>query len=209
MKLLLSIVAFALLACGAHAQQTMQGGIMESQGASRAAITSGAIGGVSSLGVNVAAPTGIFAIELFDSVTTGGLWLTRDAGGLKGQLKFGRNNAGARQSLVEVSGSSNAAASPNDGIGQAKAANGSAVMTEAFRWTATGVGVKTAANPTEALELAGNFTHTGFIQGTEIADPAAPAANQGRLYFRDNGAGKTQLVVRFPTGAIQVIATEP
>jgi hypothetical protein len=43
----------------------------------------------------------------------------------------------------------------------------------------------------------------------EIADPAAPAPDSGVMYYRDNGAGKTQLVVRFPTGAIQVIATEP
>lgn len=41
------------------------------------------------------------------------------------------------------------------------------------------------------------------------ADPAAPAANKGRVYMRDNGSGKTQYVVRFPTGAVQVLATEP
>jgi hypothetical protein len=60
-----------------------------------------------------------------------------------------------------------------------------------------------------ALDSSGNATFRGYIQGAEIAAPAAPAANTGRLYFRDNGAGKTQLVVRFPTGAVQVIATEP
>ena len=49
----------------------------------------------------------------------------------------------------------------------------------------------------------------GYFEGSEIADPAAPAADKGRLYFKDNGAAKTQLVVRFPTGAVQVIATEP
>lgn len=48
-----------------------------------------------------------------------------------------------------------------------------------------------------------------FLEGVEIADPAAPAANRARVYVRDNGAAKTQLVVRFPTGAVQVIATEP
>ena len=59
------------------------------------------------------------------------------------------------------------------------------------------------------LDANGNATINGFIQGAEVSDPVAPAANTGRLYFRDNGAGKTQLVVRFPTGAVQVIATEP
>jgi|694.fasta_scaffold06600_12 hypothetical protein len=47
------------------------------------------------------------------------------------------------------------------------------------------------------------------IEITEQTDPAAPAANGGRLFLRDNGSGKTQLCVRFATGAIQVIATEP
>lgn len=50
---------------------------------------------------------------------------------------------------------------------------------------------------------------TGYEQFTEIADPAAGAANTGRLYVRDNGSGKSQLCVRFNSGAVQVIATEP
>ncbi|MGB2713510.1 MAG: hypothetical protein WBC51_04980 [Vicinamibacterales bacterium] len=41
------------------------------------------------------------------------------------------------------------------------------------------------------------------------SDPAAPSANEVKLYARDNGAGKTQIVARFNTGAVQVIATEP
>ena len=48
-----------------------------------------------------------------------------------------------------------------------------------------------------------------FAELTEITDPAAPLANQARVYLRDNGAGKTQLVVVFPTGAVQQIAIEP
>lgn len=43
----------------------------------------------------------------------------------------------------------------------------------------------------------------------EVAAPSAPAANTAVFYCRDNGSGKTQLVARFPTGAVQVIATEP
>jgi hypothetical protein len=49
----------------------------------------------------------------------------------------------------------------------------------------------------------------GHMEMVEIADASAPATNRGRLYVRDNGAGKTQLVVRFPSGAVQTIATEP
>lgn len=41
------------------------------------------------------------------------------------------------------------------------------------------------------------------------SDPAAPATNTAILYLRDNGLGKRQLVARFPTGAVQVVATEP
>jgi hypothetical protein len=48
-----------------------------------------------------------------------------------------------------------------------------------------------------------------YLQLAEIADPAAPAANFGRLYVRDNGSGKSQICVRFPTGVVQVLATEP
>lgn len=50
---------------------------------------------------------------------------------------------------------------------------------------------------------------TKFIEVPEISDPAAPAANKARIYCKDTGAGKSQLVVRFPSGAVQVIATEP
>lgn len=48
-----------------------------------------------------------------------------------------------------------------------------------------------------------------YIEVAEMAAPAAPAANKARLFVRDNGLGKTQLCAIFPTGAIQVISTEP
>jgi hypothetical protein len=50
----------------------------------------------------------------------------------------------------------------------------------------------------------------GYIEIEERgSSPSAPAADRARLFVRDNGAGKTELVVRFPTGSSQVIATEP
>jgi hypothetical protein len=48
-----------------------------------------------------------------------------------------------------------------------------------------------------------------YMLMVERADPSAPAANSGVVYMRDNGAGKTQFVARFPSGAVQVMATEP
>lgn len=59
------------------------------------------------------------------------------------------------------------------------------------------------------LGLTNGSTGGGTLEFTEIAAPSAPAANKARLFTQDNGAGKTQLVVRFATGAIQVLATEP
>lgn len=45
-------------------------------------------------------------------------------------------------------------------------------------------------------------------QFSEMSDPSAPAASKVLLYARDTG-GKTELVARFPTGAIQQVAIEP
>lgn len=53
----------------------------------------------------------------------------------------------------------------------------------------------------------GGCLELGEFNGT--TDATAGASNFARLYARDNGAGKTQIVARFPTGAVQVLATEP
>ena len=47
-----------------------------------------------------------------------------------------------------------------------------------------------------------------FVEIAEMSTPAAPGTNRARLFVRDNGLGKTQLCVRFPTGAVKVLATE-
>lgn len=48
-----------------------------------------------------------------------------------------------------------------------------------------------------------------FIEIEEMTSPPAPTLNKARLFVKDNGAGKSQLVVIFASGAEQVIATEP
>jgi len=69
----------------------------------------------------------------------------------------------------------------------------------------------TLNNTAWGVYVAGN--NPSFFGGPlilpEISDPAAPASNSGALYVRDNGGGKSQIVARFPSGAVQVIATEP
>lgn len=47
------------------------------------------------------------------------------------------------------------------------------------------------------------------VQFTEMTAPAAPAANKVILFAQDNGAGKTQLMALFASGAAQQVAIEP
>ncbi len=49
---------------------------------------------------------------------------------------------------------------------------------------------------------------TNYLEFGEIVAPAAPSADLGRLFVRDNGAGKTELCIRMSTGAIIVLGTE-
>lgn len=48
-----------------------------------------------------------------------------------------------------------------------------------------------------------------YHEMAEMSEPAAPSANRARVFVQDNGAGKTQLMVRFPSGVSQQIAIEP
>jgi hypothetical protein len=55
----------------------------------------------------------------------------------------------------------------------------------------------------------GKVYTTTFHEMKEISTPAAPAADKARLFVRDNGSGKTQLCVRFNSGGVKVLATQP
>jgi hypothetical protein len=63
--------------------------------------------------------------------------------------------------------------------------------------------------PTVIRSDNGTLTVDGHLEVDEVAEPAAPAANKARLFAVDNGAGKTRLMVRFPTGASVELAIEP
>jgi hypothetical protein len=55
----------------------------------------------------------------------------------------------------------------------------------------------------------GRVVITKYAELVEIATPSVPGSNHARLFVRDNGSGKTQLCVRFHTGAVKVLATQP
>lgn len=59
-------------------------------------------------------------------------------------------------------------------------------------------------NPDDGLSMGSNKPIT--LSGTGA--PSAPGTNSGSLFI-DQSGGKNRLMVRFPTGASQVIATEP
>lgn len=66
-----------------------------------------------------------------------------------------------------------------------------------------------AAATNWGLYVAGNNSYmAGSLVMAEMTAPDAPAANTLVLYAVDNGAGKTQLMVRFPSGVAQQIAIE-
>lgn len=82
----------------------------------------------------------------------------------------------------------------------------------AFTDSEQGGAVDTRLYRTEAAVLAvrGGATSTGgAIELLEQTAPAAGSANTVRLYAVDNGAGKTQLMALFSSGAAQQIAIQP
>ena len=88
---------------------------------------------------------------------------------------------------------------------QAYASNGTAVDV----FSGSGVGVRCESGSNYAGQFIGRTHVAGYQDMSEVTTPPAAPANMARLFVRDNGVGKTELCVRFPTGAVQIIATEP
>lgn len=83
--------------------------------------------------------------------------------------------------------------------------DGSTAVSERMRIADDGnIGINGITSPSTALDIG-----AGAIEFNEMSAPGGGAANTARLYSADNGAGKTQLIVVFNTGAAQVLATEP
>jgi len=105
--------------------------------------------------------------------------------------------------------------SPNHNAVFASSQTGFCVNTRALGTNSVGIYTNAYGQNSRALiangpsEFNGPVTAVSSVTLQEMGAPPAPPANQLKLFARDNGLGKTQLCVRFATGAVQVIATEP
>lgn len=125
---------------------------------------------------------------------TGAVFRQGTGGGATTVAKFEGNIAGTAE-LINIS--SNQTGKSGIVFRASGAANKAITVIDAGTATAFEVGADD-----------GHFFSTAYFEGVEMTAPSAPAANHGRLFFRDVG-GKTQLACIFNTGAIQPIATEP
>ena len=83
--------------------------------------------------------------------------------------------------------------------------SGTAVSGDSF----SGQGVTGSSETGWAGYFLGRVFASREIVLLEMSTPSAPTSNKAKLFIRDNGSGKTQLCVRFHTGAAQVLATQP
>lgn len=113
------------------------------------------------------------------------------------------------KSIVNAKGIDGINSIPLDFIGKQDS------VVNSMRWyTPNGSGVDTErmrlesgdASSTLGTELA--LLSNVYLKFNEMAFAAAGTADQAKVYARDNGGGKTQLVVQFGTGVAIVIATE-
>jgi hypothetical protein len=75
--------------------------------------------------------------------------------------------------------------------------------------TSANASLSSLTGPGNILPLMDSLGNAAALQLLERgSDPTAPAGNNAILYLRDNGSGKSQLCIQFPTGSPIAIATE-
>jgi hypothetical protein len=166
--------------------------------------------------------TAIFGIGNVGVFGRGGTWGARGTGtgfgstGVFGDCENGNGVEGFSQSSSAsgvwghsnggygVSGSTSSSA-PRSGVWGSNSATGHGV-----RGTATsGHAIHGEAGSGWAGYFDGKLFVKKFVELAEVGTPSAPGSNKARLFIRDNGNGKTQLCVRFHTGSVRVLATQP
>jgi len=94
--------------------------------------------------------------------------------------------------------------------GSLSVANGNmTVDVSANLYTSGNANVGSLTGPSNILPLKDGSGNAAALQFLERgSDPSAPASSTAILYLRDNGSGKAQLCIQFPTGSPVVIVTE-
>ena len=103
------------------------------------------------------------------------------------------------QESIHVTANQGVNLSKSHQVGWVDAFNTAVAPSVAFTWGAS-----------EVTKLFNPNTAAGAsLELVEMTAPAAAPANSGRLFLQDNGAGNTQLMIIFASGAAQQIAIEP
>jgi len=204
----------------------------ESKASSRRALLAGALGGLGALAASAIGRPSLTEAHDVDDVLLGGgntatattsitnnsnsntvLAATSSSSGaaFEGTTTSGDAIQGNSESGTAVRGTAGSGFGVK-GVSNAVGVYGSAAGTSSSKgvWGETTVGHAIHGTATSGFAgyFAGKVYTTRFHELKEIADPTAPAADKARLFVRDNGLGKTQLCVRFNTGAIRVLATQ-
>ena len=208
-------VAVGYVAAAAGVQSVAVGYLASAAGATCTVVGSGAAAnlGTQAVAVGVSAAAGARSVAVGETSVS----LGADA------VAVGRAaSTGSNSSAIAVGAGATVTGSNGVAVGTSSLAQASAVaigLVSVAVTNAVAIGREASAGHSNSVALGRLSVTTAadqvkigvrHIEYTELAvDPEAPAANSARLYARDNGAGKTQLCVRFLTGAVQVLATEP
>jgi hypothetical protein len=151
--------------------------------------------------------TGFGVIGLADSTGAGQSYGVFARSSSAGGVGLGARGAADSTGVLAMSGLGTfPAAKAKTGVyGQA---NQDANAKGVWGHSATGRGVQGSTTSGYAGYFSGKVFTTKFYELAETATPAAAGTNRARLFVRDNGAGKTQLCVRFSSGAVRVLATQ-
>lgn len=130
------------------------------------------------LGIGLSSPTA--ALEIFDNTNSGIIRLSRDLGGQRGALVFGRNNSGTFQITSQIVGDSDSA-SVNNGILSFWTTNSSGVNSQRLSINGSGLATFTANVNTSG------GTIYAKVSGTESSNYQLSAITMG--YDSTNGRG--------------------
>ena len=79
-----------------------------------------------------------------------------------------------------------------------------------FGMSTSGTGVYGSSDTGDAGFFQGSVNVSAHLQLQSVpSDPGSAPSGSARLFARTNGSGKVELCVRFPSGAVQILTTEP